>query len=353
VRPRAPRAAPGSEPGTLYSDPEAAPPRVTVIAYGPLELTECPVDDLALLERMRGNWPVLWVNVDGVGHAPTIAEVGRIFGLHRLALEDLGDVQQRPKAEVYDDSHLFVSARMARMTPELDLEHMGIFLGPDYVVTFQERQGDPLEPVRQRIRLSRGRIRRSGPDYLAYAVLDAIVDNYFPVAEAYADSLDALEDEVLGRPGRATMERLHRTRRELMSLRRAAWPMRDAITILLREPMPLFTGETLVYLRDTQDHCVQVVELVDQYRELGASLTDLYLSSVSNRMNEVMKVLTIFSAVFIPLSFISGIFGMNVDHPDPVWWWNLPFAVGVMAGTAAMVLLWVASRGWVGNDRGG
>jgi magnesium transporter len=309
------------------------------------------VDELGLLERMRGNWPVLWVNVDGVAHAPTIAEVGRIFGLHRLALEDLGDVQQRPKAEVYDDEHLFITARMARMTPALDLEQMGIFLGSDFVITFQERPGDPLDPVRQRIRQNRGRIRRSGPDYLAYAVLDAIVDNYFPVAEAYADMLDALEEEVLGTPTRATMGRLHGTRRELMSLRRAVWPMRDAITVLGRDQVPLFTPETLVYLRDTQDHCIQVMDLLESYRELGSSLTDLYLSSVSNRMNEIMKVLTIFAAVFIPLSFISGIFGMNVDHPDPVWWWNLPFAAGVMAGTAALVLLWVASRGWIGGGR--
>lgn len=332
----------------LLSEPGAAPPSVQVIAYAPLEYTETPVHDLQLLRQMRGKWPVVWVNVDGVAHAPTLAAIGEVFGLHRLALEDLGDVQQRSKVEQYDD-HLFIITRMARLAPGLDLEQMGVFLGDGFVITFQERPGDVLDPLRQRIRAGRGRIRQSGPDYLAYSVVDTIVDHYFPVAEAYADRLDELEDEIVGRPTRVTMTRLHAVKRELMALRRAVWPMRDALNALVREPGPLVQRETLVYFRDTADHCFQVLDLVETYRDLGGSLTDLYLSTVSNRMNEIMKVLTVFAAIFIPLGFITGIYGMDVEHPR-AWWWSLPFVFGLMGVSAVGLLLWFGRRGWLRKD---
>lgn len=346
---RRPQPAPGSEPGVLVSEPGATPPAVQVIAYGPLEFTESPVRDLDLLRQMRGKWPVVWVNVDGVAHAQTLSAIGEIFGLHRLALEDLGDVQQRSKVEQYDD-HLFFITRMARLVPGLDLEQMAVFLGPDFVITFQERPGDPLEPLRQRIRTGRGRIRQAGADYLAYSVVDTIVDHYFPVAEAYADRLDALEEEIVQRPSRDTMTRLHGAKRELMSLRRAVWPMRDALNALVREPGAFVSRDTVVYFRDTADHAFQVLDLVETYRDLGSSLTDLYLSTVSNRMNEIMKVLTVFAAIFIPLGFITGIYGMDVEHPRRAWWWSLPFILSLM-GTAALGLLWWFGRkGWLGRD---
>jgi magnesium transporter len=345
---RRPRPEPGSEPGMLVSHPSATPPRVSVMAYSPLEITEFVVDEIAVLQAMRGKWPVLWVNVDGVGHAPTLQRLGDIFGLHRLALEDLGESAQRPKAEAYDD-HLFVITRMARLVPGLDLEQMSVFLGHDYVLTFQERPGDVLDPLRQRIRGSRGRLRRAGADYLAYSVIDAIVDHYFPVAESYADRLDDIEDEAVGRPTRDTMNRLHQVKRDMMALRRAVWPMREALSALARDPSPLIASETQVYFRDTHDHCIQILDLVETYRDLGASLTDLYLSAVSNRMNEIMKVLTIFAAVFIPLGFITGIYGMDVEHPR-AWWWGLPFIFGLMGGTALCVLLWFARKGWLARN---
>ena len=346
---RRPQPLPGSEPGVLVSEPGAAPPAVQVIAYGQHEFTESPVDDLDLLRQMRGKWPVLWVNVDGVAHAPTLARIGEIFGLHRLALEDLGDVRQRSKVESYED-HLFIITRMSRLTPELDMEQMAVFLGRDFVVTFQERPGDVLDPLRQRIRNNRGRIRQSGPDYLAYSVVDTIVDHYFPVAEAYADRLDELEEEIVRHPSRDTMARLHAVKRELMSLRRAVWPMRDALNALVREPGPLVAPGTVVYFRDTADHCFQVLDLVETYRDLGSSLTDLYLSTVSNRMNEIMKVLTVFAAIFIPLGFITGIYGMDVEHPRRVWWWDLPFVLTLMGVTALALLWWFGRKGWL---RGG
>lgn len=349
---RRPLAAPGSEPGVLLSQPGATPPTMTAMAYGPHELTEWAVDDFEVLRSMRGNWPVVWLNVNGVSHAPTLSTIGEMFGLHRLALEDLGDVRQRAKVEAYGDETMFVLVRMARLAPELDLEQVGVFVGRDFVVTFQERPGDVLDPLRQRIRGSRGRVRQSGPDYLAYAVIDTIVDHYFPVAEAYADRLDALEEEIVHRPSRDAMTRLHAIKRELMLLRRAVWPMRDALNHIVREPGPLITQQSLVYFRDTADHCFQVMDLVETYRDLGSSLTDLYLSNVSNRMNEIMKVLTVFAAIFIPLGFITGIYGMDVDPPVRPWWWNLPFAFTLMGVTALLLLAWFARKGWLSGDDG-
>lgn len=347
---RRPHPAPGAEPGTLVSEPGAVPPAVTVMAYGPHEITETPVDDLTLLRYMRGKWPVVWVNVNGVAHAPTLQQVGDIFGLHRLALEDLGDVRQRAKVESYGDDHTFFVVKMARLAPGLDLEQVGVFLGPDFVVTFQERLGDVLDPLRQRIRVVNGRLRNAGPDHLAYAVIDTIVDHYFPVAEAYADRLDALEEEIVHRPSRDAMNRLHAAKRDLMQLRRAVWPMRDALNCVVREPGPLVRPETVVYFRDTADHCFHVMDLVETYRDLASSLTDLYLTTVSNRMNEIMKVLTVFAAIFIPLGFITGVYGMDVEHPRRAWWWDLPFVFTLMGATALLLLLWFARKGWLSGD---
>ena len=327
--------------------PGATPPRVTVLAYAPHELTEHTVDDLEMLAAMRGKWPVLWVNADGVTHAETVRRLGDLFRLHRLALEDVMQVPQRAKVDAYD-GYLFVVLRMARRVPELDLEQIGVFVGPDFVLTFQERPGDPLDPVRERIRAGHARIRASGADYLAYAVLDAIVDHYFPVLEAYADELDALEDEIVERPHPSCMARLHRIKRDLMALRRAIWPLREALSRLVREPVPPVRDETVVYLRDCEDHAFQILDLVETYREVASSLTELYLSTVSTRTNDIMKVLTIFASIFIPLGFITGIYGMNVEH-DRGWWWSLPFVMAEMGIAALLLLAYFWRKGWIGQ----
>ena len=280
---------------------------------------------------------------------------GHVFGLHRLALEDVSNVPQRPKAEWYDE-HLFVVGRMIRLIPALDVEQLSMFLGSGYVLTFQERAGDPLDPVRRRLQGPPGRIRAVGADYLAYAILDAVTDHYFPVLESYGDELEALEDCILAGTGRLAMARLHAVKRDLLTLRKSIWPVRDAITALLRDPGELIGEGTQVYLRDCHDHVVQAAELVETYRELAASLTDLYLSSVSYRMNEIMKVLTIFTAVFIPLSFIAGLYGMNFDRsesplnmPELEWYFGYPFALGLMAVIALGLLYYFWRRGWIGS----
>ena len=345
------RPPPGSAPGTLESMPGATAPRVSVFGFGPHEITEFDADDVPGLARMRGRYPVMWVNVDGVGHAGTVKAIGDAFGLHRLALEDVMHVKQRPKVEPYE-GHLFIVVKMARRAPTLELEQVGLFLGPDFVVTFQEHPGDVFETVRGRLRAGHARIRSAGADYLAYTLLDAMIDNYFPVVEDYVDELEALEDDIVTRPSHACIHRLHDIKRELMALRRAIWPMREALGVLLRDPCDLVSAETLVYLRDCQDHCFQILDLVENFREVAASLTDLYISTVGNRTNDIMKVLTIFAAIFIPLSFVTGIYGMNLEHPEhPVhaWYWAWPFVSGVMVMTALGLLYFFYRRGWIGS----
>jgi magnesium transporter len=344
------RTPPGSEPGTLPVDPTAEPPRIQVIAYGPHEFTEFDVDDVEQLALLRGRYTVLWVNVVGVRHAETLRRVGDIFHLHRLAVEDVAAVEQRARGEVFDN-HIFLVARMVRLVPELDLEQVSIFVGSDFLITFQERPGDPLTPVRARIRGARGRIRRAGPDYLAYSILDAIVDHCFPVMESYVEQLDALEDEILGRPHRSAMSELHRVRRDLLALRRSVWPLRDTLAALVRDPPEeLIAPASLVYLRDVKDNVVQILDLVENCRELGASLTDLYLSSVGNRTNEIMKVLTVFAALFIPLGFITGLYGMNLD-PTPHWLRSGWTAFGWMAAITVGLGAFFWRRGWIGGAR--
>jgi magnesium transporter len=316
------------------------------MAYGPYEITEFDADDVEALGRLRGRYPVLWVNVEGVRHAQTVARIGEAFRLHRLAVEDVGQIGQQTKSEVFDD-HLFLVARMVRLCPGLDLEQVSIFVGTDFVVSFQERPGDPLDPVRARIRGARGRIRGAGPDYLAYAILDAVVDHCFPVVEAYAERLDLLEDEILAHPDRRAMNQLHAVRRDLVALRRAMWPLRDALGALVREPPAgLVEPGTVVYLRDVQDHTVQILDLVEGCRDLGASLTDLYLSNVGNRTNEIMKVLTVFAAIFIPLGFITGLYGMNVAD-SPAWLRSLSVAEAAMAAVTLGLLAFFWRRGYL------
>lgn len=350
VMERGMRPPPGSSPGTLPSMPGAVAPRVTVFAFGPHELTEFEPDDLRDLPKLRGKFPVVWINVDGVDHADTVQTIGDGFCLHRLALEDVMHVTQRPKVEPYD-GHLFIVVKMARRAPALDLEQVGMFLGPDFVITFQQHPGDVFGMVRERLRAGHSKIRVAGADYLAYALLDAIIDNYFPVVEEYVDELEALEDDIVARPTHACIHRLHDIKRELMALRRAIWPMREALNVVLRDPGDMVREDTLVYLRDCQDHSFQILDLVENFREVAGSLTDLYISTVGNRTNDIMKVLTIFAAIFIPLSFITGVYGMNLQHPDHAWYWAWPFVSGVMVMMALGLLYFFYRRGWIG-DRG-
>jgi len=333
----------------MTSDPKSRPPVIRVIAYGPEQIEEREISNLDEIPSFLQKWPVTWVNVDGVGHEPTVRRLGEIFDLHRLALADVVNLYQRSKVEDYP-GHLFIVCRMISFKERLETEQLSMFLGEKYVLTFQEHPGDCLDPVRDRIRKGTGRIRQVGPDYLAYAIMDAVVDHYFPVLEAYGERLEVLEDTVILRPDKGIVSRIHGIRRELLALRRAVWPKREAVNSMLRESVPFITDETRIYLRDVYDHAVQVIDLLENYRDIASGLMEAYLSSLSNRMNEVMKVLAIFGAIFIPLTFIAGIYGMNFEQmPELHWAYGYPLALGLMIATAAVLLLYFRRKGWLGG----
>jgi magnesium transporter len=340
-------------PGTLEADPHAPPPMIHVMGYGPEELHEEEVRDVGAIEEMRGKWPVLWVNVDSVANAETITRLGEIFHLHRLALEDVSSVQQRPKAESYGE-YLFVVARMIFPNGRLRTEQVSLFLAKDFLLTFQERPGDCFDPVRERIRKGQGRIRQSGHDYLAYALLDAIVDSYFPVLEDYGERLEDLEQEVVTVADEKTISRILGTKRDLLTLRRTLWPVRDLFNSLLRDTAAHFTPETQIYMRDCYDHTFQVIDMLETYRESVLGLLDVYLSSVSNRMNSIMKVLTIIATIFMPLSFIAGVYGMNFNPqrspwnmPELNWYWGYPFAITLMLLVVGGMLIYFRRKRWI------
>ena len=352
------RAPPGAPPGTLIPDPDSPQPRIRVIAFGPDAIEDTQVSSAEALDRLLGRHPVTWIDVDGLGDTAVLGALGKRFGIHPLALEDVINVHQRPKLEEYDE-HLFIVTRMPdRGAQALATEQVCLFLGRDYVLTFQERPGDCFDTLRRRLHESRGRIRRAGADYLAYALLDATTDAYFPVLERHGEHIEALEDEVLDRPADDVSARIHQLKRELLTIRRAVWPQREMLNLLIRDDSDLVSDQTRVFLRDCFDHTIQLMDLIETYREIASDLIDIHLSSVSTRLNEVMMVLTIIATIFIPLTVITGIYGMNFDPgaspwnmPELKWVYGYPFALGLMAAVAAGLLLWFRRKGWIGRRR--
>lgn len=347
---------PGAPPGALTPNPESPPPVIRAIAYGPDGLVRENITQVDRLSELRRKWPMLWVNVDGTGAVDAIARIGEIFHLHPLALEDAVNIHQRPKVEQYE-GHLFIVARMAHLNDQVESEQLSLFLGQGFVISFQEgRPGDPFDPVRDRLEHRVGPLRTAGADYLAYALLDAVIDGYFPLLEAVGERLEVLEDELLACPGPDTMARIHEIRRELLGLRRAAWPLREALNSLVRDVNAFVSAEVRVHLRDCYDHVVRILDFVETDRELSSALMELYLTSVSQRTNEVMRVLTIIATIFIPLTFISGLYGMNFDPdvspwnmPELEWYWGYPFALTLMVITAGALLVYFRAKGWLGS----
>ena len=351
-------AKPGTAPGTL-SAPEVRRVEevsISVMAYGPEEVVEWQGSSVTEALARCAEQPVCWIDIVGLHDVELLQQLGERFGLHQLALEDVLNVGQRPKVEAYED-HLFVVMRLihrALGTSHLESEQISIFLGEGFLLTFQEIPGDVFDGVRDRIRHGQGRIRRSGADYLAYAVIDSLVDHFFPVLEELGSRLEDLEEEVIEDPDRETVGEIHRARKDLLVLRRAAWPEREVVSTLERQETPLIGRETRVFLRDCYDHAVQILDMVETYRDLATSLLDLYLSTVSNRMNEVMKVLTVLASIFIPLTFLAGIYGMNFDTeaspwnmPELDWYWGYPAFWVVAAVLAGVLLILFKRKDWL------
>ena len=350
---------PGSMPGTLNIESDASPPVIVLIDYNEAQAVRQTVEQPEDCAPFLDTASVSWVDVKGLGSEDVLRRVGKVFSLHPLVLEDIVNVPQRPKIEEYDDQ-LLIIARMVTMKPSGNgfiSEQVSLVLGRHYLLTVQEEpEYDCFGPIRERLRTGKGTIRKQGADYLAYALLDSIIDGFFPVLEEYGEKIEELEDEVVSNPSRQTLEKIHSIKRELLGLRRAIWPQRDAINTLIRDGNDLISHDVNVYLRDCYDHAIQVLDMVETYRELAASLMDVYLSSVSNKMNEIMKLLTVISSIFIPLTFIAGVYGMNFDPskspfnmPELDWYWGYPACWAVMLTTAFGLIYFFWRRGWFEN----
>lgn len=341
----------GSRPGTLAIDPAAAPPVMTVIAYDAGAVTTQDVDTVEAIRPFLERPGVTWIDVQGLGDEATFRALAQLFDIHPLAMEDLVNAPQRPKVEAYA-KHVLLITRTAKIAGDdlsIDREQLSILVGRDYVLTVQERRGDVLEPIRRRVQQGKGPIRQAGAGYLAYAILDTVIDAYYPALETMSEFLEHLEAEVVAAPARRTLRSIYRTKRELLAFRRIVWPHRELLNAILRGDDDFFDPDVRLHFRDVYDHCVQIGDVLETYREMAGGLLESYLSSVSNRTNEVMKVLTIMASVFIPLTFIAGVYGMNFENmPELSARLGYPIVLGVMAALAVGMVYYFARRGWIG-----
>jgi len=327
-------------PGTLVhvGERKVEKTRITVIDYDLDHFLEKEVESVEECLPFHETSTVTWINIDGVHDPAVIDRLGRAFGLHPLILEDIMTTSQRPKLEDLGGS-IYVVLRMlefAGAKEAIATDQLSLVFGKNFVLSFQERPGDMFDPVRERIRHGKGRVRKMGPDYLAYALMDAVVDHYFAVLEKLGERVEELEDELVADPRQETLHEIHALKREMLFLRKSVWPLREVVAGLERAESDLIQATTGIFLRDVYDHTIQVIDNVETFRDMLSGMLETYLSSVSNRMNEVMKVLTIIATIFIPLTFIVGIYGMNFEHMPELKWrfgyylvWGVMLAVGV------------------------
>lgn len=344
----------GSSPGTLIADPSARRSELRLTLLSPEKfktIENASIDDL---NTHCDKWPVIWLDCTGLANIPLIEEIGRIFSLHPLALEDVVNTGQRPKVDFFED-HAFVAVTMIDDAASHRYEQIAVFFGRNFVVTFQEREGDPFDPVRKRIESSMpNRLRERGADYLAYALIDAIVDSYFPPIDAASELVDHIEDEMLRSPQKHQMQQLHQLRRGTNVLKNVLWPLRDALATLIRSDVSYVKAETKVFLNDTLDHSIGLIELVETQRDTMTGLIEMHLSLSQARTNEIISVLTIVSAIFIPLTFIVGVWGMNFDPETSPWnmpelraYYGYPSALAFMVLVAVSLVAFFKWKKWL------
>ncbi|MBN1836656.1 MAG: magnesium/cobalt transporter CorA [Spirochaetales bacterium] len=342
----------GLPPGTPVHIGESRAERVRITAFEYSE-EQCRERQLAApqecaeLGRAGGT---IWINVDGVHDISVIQKIGELYAIHPLVQEDIANTGQRTKVESYDGS-LFVILKMLCQggeDKEVRSEQVSLFLRDGLVISFQEQEGDVFEPIRERLRQGKGQVRRRGSDYLAYCLIDAIVDEYFLILEDLEERIAPLEEAAVQNPEPPLMHSIQEVKRELIFLRRTLWPLREMLSRLEREGPPLVRRETIPFLRDVHDHTIQIIEILESFQEIVSSLMDIYMTSVSNRMNSIMKVLTIIATIFIPLTFIAGVYGMNFRNmPELQWRWGYPVVLGAMGAVFVGMLLFFRSRKWL------
>lgn len=324
--------------------------KVTIIDYNEAQSQEKEAVTIEECLAFRDTATVTWINVDGLSQIEILEKLGNCFGLHPLVLEDISNTDQRPKIEDYE-SYIYIVLKMLNYNEknnELDTEQISLILGNNFVISFQERQGDIFNPIRERIRNAKGRIRKMGPDYLVYALIDAVVDNYFLIMEKFGERTESLEEELVTNPSPLTLQTIHNLKREMIFLRKSVWPLREVVNILERGELVFVKKNTRIFLRDVYDHTIQVIDTIETLRDMISSMLDIYLSSISNRMNEVMKVLTIIATIFIPLTFIAGIYGMNFKYmPELQWQWAYFGVLIIMAAIGVLMLIHFKRKKWL------
>lgn len=342
----------GLAPGTLIHVGERmlSNVRITLFDYDEEHFIEKQVVSVEECFEYKKTPSISWINIDGLHEVSVIETVGNRFEIHPLILEDILNTAQRPKFEDME-KNVFVVLKMLRFDEDgkkIISEQVSFVLMHNCVVSFQENIGDVFEPVRDRIRNSKGRIRKMGADYLMYAMLDAVVDNYFTILEKLDEKIESLEEQLIGNPTEKTLEEIHSLKRELIYLRKSVWPLRELINGMERSESKLITKTTGVYLRDVYDHTIQVIDTVEGFRDMVGGILDVYLSSISNRMNAVMKVLTIIATIFIPLTFIAGIYGMNFKYmPELEWRWGYLGVLGLMTAMGIGMVIYFKRKKWL------
>lgn len=323
---------------------------ISLIDYDDKALRENDISDVEELFPLKETPTVSWININGLRDTRLIEKLGGHFGIHPLTLEDIVNTAQRPKYEDFD-SYIFVVLKMLMLDASgkgIVSEQVSLILGANFVISFQEKKGDVFEAIRARIRQNKGRIRRAGPDYLAYSLLDAVVDNYFSILENTGEQIEEMEEKLLANPSPQTLREIHDLKRGIVFLRKSVWPLREVAGSLERGESKLIKKGTVIFLRDLYDHTIQVIDTVETFRDMLSGTLDIYLSSVSNRMNEIMKVLTIFAAIFIPLTFLAGIYGMNFEFiPELKWRWGYFYALGLMAAVGFGLLIYFRRKKWL------
>jgi len=342
----------GLPPGTLVhvGEKKVESARITFIDYDEQSFQEKQVTKIEECLKLKNTPTVSWINIDGIHDIELIEKIGKGFELHPLILEDILSTGQRPKFEDYE-KYIFIVLKMLSFSGEnqsVEVEQVSLILGPNYVISFQERIGDVFEQVRDRIRNAKGRVRKMGPDYLAYGLIDAVVDNYFAILERLGERIESMEEEVVGNPTEKTVQQIHSLKREMISLRKSIWPLRELIAGLEKSESSLIEETTDIYLRDVYDHTIQIIDTIESFRDMVSGMLDIYLSSLSNKMNAVMKVLTIIATLFIPLTFVAGIYGMNFKYmPELEWRWGYMTVWLVMIAVAVFMLFYFRRKKWL------
>jgi len=342
----------GLPPGSLVfvGEKKTEEVRITYLDYDEQNFQEKQVSNIKECFPFKSTPTVTWINIDGLHQTDIIESIGKNFELHPLILEDILNTGQRPKFED-SDKYIFIVLKMLSFDEEsqtVQAEQVSLVLGSSFVISFQERVGDVFNPIRERIRNAKGRIRKMGPDYLMYALLDAVVDGYFTILEKLGERIESMEEELVSDPTEKTLYQIHTLKREMVYLRKSVWPLRELVSGLQRSESDLISEPTEIYLRDVYDHTIQVIDTVESFRDMVSGMLDTYLSSISNKMNVVMKVLTIIATIFIPLTFVAGIYGMNFKYmPELEWRYGYLFVWVIMAVILLLMIAYFKRKKWL------